>query len=550
MGFGWLWHIFPQLNLDQSGALVALVALGVLAEWVAVPFSRGYLSGGYVIILASQIIFGGVATAWVSGLISLLGLGIANRGNPLRITLFNSGQHVLAVAVAAVVFELVSGGFIGTVLFTVVYFAFNHTLVYLYLLPGQTDNPELFGWDALRWDGYTYLFTAPYGALMANFYLKMGAPWALMLFLPVLAAQVILRKYVHLEISNRELTALFQVAKGLRQKYVPETFFNQILQESRRVVNYHTGVIFFWSQERQLFLPGAAQGALKEALCNVALVPGEGLVGRAVQTKEPVIIDEVREFSPEDAGHFRAFRSILVVPLLAQGEVNGVLVLGSMHPYAYEEKHMQMLNVIGGQAGIVLANDMLVDKIQHLLATDTLTDFLNHRLFYRQAVKEMVQANSEEIPSSLLLVDIDNLRSFNSRYGHAAGDAVIQMVGSVLRDVTRPTDLIGRYGGGELVVLAHGSDKSAALELAELIRIEVRDRRLVPEESKQQVMVTVSIGVAVFPDDTSDPDKIFQGAEKAVARAKELGRDRSIAYSQLLKQSKLKLEKDTITVVK
>ena len=543
LGFGWLWKVFPQLNLDQGGTLTVLIILGVLAEWMAVPFPQGYLSGGYVIVVATQLICGGVATAWVTGLVSLIGLGIANRGNPLRTTLFNSSQHILAAAGASFVFQQVEGEILPTVLFTLVYFAVNHMLVYFYLLPGRRDHPDLFGWDALRWDGYTYLLTAPYGALMAAFYLKMGVSWALVLFLPMLAAQVILRKYVHMELSNRELTALFQVAKRLRVSYEPDTFFNQILQECRRIAPFHTAVIFFWSQERQLFLPGAAQGPLREEMCNMVVAPGEGLVGQAAESKEPVVIEDVRDMdSPRDAGSFRRFRSVLVIPLLAQGEVTGVLVLGDMRPYAYEEKHMQMVSIIGGQAGIVLANDMLVEKIRHLSVTDRLTDFLNHRQFYRQVVKEMVRCRAAGEPASLLLVNVDNMGVFNSRYGHGAGDAVIQMVASVLRDVTRPADLLGRYGGGELAVLALGSDTANALKLAEQIRVEVRDRRLVPEESQQQIMVTVSVGVATFPHDTTDPDQIFFGAEKAVARAKELGRDRSVAYSRLLKEIKLKIQ--------
>ncbi|MEW6697941.1 MAG: GGDEF domain-containing protein [Bacillota bacterium] len=550
LGFAWLWHVFPQLNLDQGAILAVLIILGVLAEWMAVPFPQGYLSGGYVIVVATQLICGGVATAWVTGLVSLIGLGIANRGNPLRTTLFNSSQHILAAAAAAFAFQQAAGEILPIALFTLVYFAVNHMLVYFYLLPGRRDHPDLFGWDALRWDGYTYLFTAPYGALMAIFYLKMGAAWALVLFLPVLAAQVILRKYVHMELSNRELTALFQVAKRLRLGYEPDTFFNQILQESRRIAPFHTAVIFFWSQERQLFLPGAAQGPLRKELCNLVIAPGEGLVGQAVESKEPIVVEDVRAMeSPKDAGAFRRFRSVLAVPLLAQGEVTGVLVLGDMHPYAYEEKHMQMVSIIGGQAGIVLANEMLVEKIRHLTVTDRLTDFLNHRQFYRRVVMEMVRCHSAGEPASLLLVNIDGLRGFNSRYGHGTGDAVIQMVASVLRDVTRPADLLGRYGGGELAVLLLGADTAAALKLAEQIRVEVRSRRLVPEESKHQITVTVSVGVATFPYDTSDPDQIFFGAEKAVARAKELGRDRSVANSQLIKEAKSKLQMNVTSTV-
>lgn len=524
---------------------MTLVVLGILAEWMAVPFSQGYLSGGYVIVLAAQLIFGGVATAWVTGLICLVGLGIANRGNPLRTTLFNSSQHILAAAVAALAFEVVPGEIFQMLVFTFVYFAVNHLLVYMYLLPGRRDHPSLFGWDALRWDGYTYLFTAPFGALMAVLYQNKGITWAVLLFIPVLAAQLVIRKYVHLELSNRELTALFQVAKRLRNGYQPETFFDQTLQEARRIVDYHTGVMLFWSQERQIFLPGAARGPFKEDMCNLVMAPGEGLVGRVIQSKEPLLVGNMREHESLalEAGPFKRFRSLLVIPLLSQGEAVGVLVLGQMYPYAFDDKHMQMLSIIGGQAGIVLANDMLESNIKTLVATDTLTGFLNHRQFYRQVVRELIRAKSDGAPAALLLVDIDRLRSFNARYGHGAGDAIIEMVSSVLRDLTKPSDILCRYGGGELAVLAPGADLGEAVSLAEQIRIEVRDRKLVPEESQNQVMITVSVGVAIFPYDSQDPDKIFMGAEKAVARSKELGRDRTISYSQIKKQVKSNIEK-------
>lgn len=542
LGFGWLWKVFPQLNLDQGAILGLLIILGVLTEWLAVPFPQGYLSGSYVIVLATQLMCGGIATAWVTGLISIIGLGIANRGNPLRTTLFSSAQNVLAVAGASLVYELVTGELLPICLFTFVYFAINHALVYLYLLPGRRDHPGLFGWDALRWDGYTYLVTAPYGAIMAMIYSKLGVSWALLLYLPVLAVQLILRKYVQLELSNRELSALFQVAKGLRVNLDTETFFYQILQESQRVVRFNTGAIFFWSPQRRLFLPGAVQGPLGNELGDIALDPREGLVGQAVQTKESIIINDIWQLLPEEAGVFQCFRSLLIKPLLSQKEVTGVLVLGELQPYAFEDKHIHMLNILSIPAGVVLAHASLTDKIQHLKATDRLTEFLDHRQFYRKLVKEMVRSNTEEIPTSLILVDIDRLRTLNARYGHGVGDAVIQLVASVLRDVTRPTDILGRYGGGELAVLAPGADTAAAIRLAEEIRIEVRDRKLVPEEAKSQVLVTVSLGVATFPQDSTNPDQILMGAEKAVARAKELGRDRSFAYNRLIKQVRAQIE--------
>ncbi len=539
LGFGWLWKTFPQLNFDHGGTLAALVILGVLSEWMAVPFSQGYLSGSYVIVLATQMIFGGATTAWVTGLVSLIGFGVANRGNPLRTTLFNGSQNILSAAAAAQVYLAFGGGILAAAAFTLVYFAVHHGLVYFHLKPYLAENPRLFGWHALRWDSYTYLFTAPYGALMAATYFQLGILWALVLCLPILGAQFLLGKYVHMEQANREFTALFQMARRLRKPADPTVFFDDFLQECQKIVPYHSGAVYFWSRERQLFLPLAARGPLEREMNSIVLAPGEGLAGRAVETREPFLIDDVRDSgSQEEARPFLQFRTVLAVPLVTGGEVTGVMVLGDRYPALYEDKHIQMLTVLGGLAGTILVRGMLEDQIGELKATDALTGFLNHKQFYQRGIKEMLRSASTGEAVSLLLIDIDHLRTLNARYGHGTGDSVFQMVGSILRNVTRATDILGRYGGGELAVLAPGADGITALKLAELVRVEIRDRRLVPEESQHRILITASIGVATFPQDTDNPDQIFSGAEKAAACAKEWGRDRSVAYSQLLKQKR------------
>ncbi|GAB6159318.1 hypothetical protein JCM39194_25180 [Desulfotomaculum varum] len=545
LGFSWLWLVFPGLNLDQGSTLALLLALGILAEWLAVPLARGYLSGSYIVVAACQLISGGAATAWVTGLVALLGLGIANRGNPLRTILFNSGQHVLAAALADAAYRLVSGQVMPILVFSVVYFIANHLLVYFYLLPGRRDHPDIFGWNALRWDAYTYLLTTPYGILMATILEQMGTGWAALLFLPVPVAQVILRQYVHLELANRQLTALCQVARRLRQEVAADDFFQAFLQECRRFLTFQAAALYFRSPRRQLFLPCAAQGSWRAELGSSVVVPGEGLLGQALTSQQPLVIEDVRStVDPDAAGPCRHFRSVLAVPLLARGEISGLLVLGDTRPDLYEEKQGQIISIMGSQVAMLLANEMLAEQLQHMSVVDRLTGLSNHRQFYRQAVNRLLGLAPEE-PAALLLASVDNLPLLNARYGHGAGDAVLQTAAGLLRDVSLPDYLLGRYSGNRLAVLAPGCDTAAALQLAERLRAAARDCR-VAEISPQPLRVTLSVGVAVFPQDTRQPDQLFLAAEQALLRAKELGRDRAIAYSQM---AKLKVNRDPTSAV-
>ena len=224
LGFWLLSYVFPEVNLDLGRELLIITALAILAEWFTVTFPQGRLSGGFAVVLSSYLLFGPAATAWVFGLATLVGQGIVNRGNPARTAVFNAFQYVLAVLGADYVFNL-AGGVIGGGLATVnifplaafilTYFLINQILVYVYLLPKLRYYPLLVWRDTLRWDALTYLFTVPFGVLMVLIYGKIGIYGALLLFLPVLATQFVLRLYVHLEMANRELRALFETARGL-----------------------------------------------------------------------------------------------------------------------------------------------------------------------------------------------------------------------------------------------------------------------------------------------------------------------------------------------
>jgi len=97
LGVWLLYYTLPLLDLDLGRELLIMVAFGVLAEWLAVVFPQGQLSGGFAVILSTYLIFGPVPAAWVNALATVLGQGVANRGNPLRTTLFNAAQYVPVV---------------------------------------------------------------------------------------------------------------------------------------------------------------------------------------------------------------------------------------------------------------------------------------------------------------------------------------------------------------------------------------------------------------------------------------------------------------------
>jgi diguanylate cyclase (GGDEF)-like protein len=156
---------------------------------------------------------------------------------------------------------------------------------------------------------------------------------------------------------------------------------------------------------------------------------------------------------------------------------------------------------------------------------DSLTGCLNHRQFIMDFDREFSRVNRYKDNLSLLMVDLDHFKSVNDSYGHPAGDVVLQNVAEAMGTQLRASDTLYRYGGEEFVVLLPETDRRGALTVAESIRCKVADTAIVMD-GQQTVTITVSIGMACFPQDTQDRDDLLKKADQAVYSAKNNGRNR------------------------
>lgn len=363
LAFWLLSYVLPEVNLDLGRELLIIAGLAVLAEWFTVTFPQGRLSGGFAVVLSSFIIFGPAAAAWISGLSTLVGQGIVNRGNPIRTTVFNASQYVLAVLGAGYIYtlaggvfdsRLTSGNLLPLMTFIVTYFVINQALVYLYLLPLLRHYPLLEWRDAIRWDALTYLFAIPLGILMVLVYVKLGVFGLILMFLPLLATQFVLRLYVNLDMANRELRALYEMARGLGRNLSVKEILDLLLRESRRVVYFHTGIVYLWSLEDQAYVAHAIKGPYEKSLLGSQIEPGVGLVGRALASCQTEFIYDSRvDLQLKDEhGLVQLHRSLIVIPLLSENQAIGGLVLGDKRQNAFKEESLRTLSIMCNQAAL------------------------------------------------------------------------------------------------------------------------------------------------------------------------------------------------------
>lgn len=185
--------------------------------------------------------------------------------------------------------------------------------------------------------------------------------------------------------------------------------------------------------------------------------------------------------------------------------------------------------------GSVLGNRQ--DRLQQVSVTDALTGLANRRHFTDRLDIELRRRERYASPLSVLLIDVDSLKSINDRWGHRAGDAALRRVAAALRTSCRTTDLAARYGGDEFMVLAPGTTATEALELAERLRRVLRGH---PEAGEFGPYPQVSIGVA-GAGPQSDATALLEAADQALYAAKAAGRDQAV-----LSRSELKVHSEPL----
>jgi diguanylate cyclase (GGDEF)-like protein len=239
----------------------------------------------------------------------------------------------------------------------------------------------------------------------------------------------------------------------------------------------------------------------------------------------------------------KPIKSLFGKPLVVGEKFIGAAFLGSVRANLLTEYHRHFLDTLLNQVAMVVDNSMLHRRIQDMARTDGLTGLLNHRTFMEKLSEEYKRIDREPRPFSILLVDIDFFKKVNDTYGHPVGDMALARVAGVLRDVVRGSDFVARYGGEEFAVGMVDTDSQGARQMAERVRT-LMEKTTITAGKTIAFKVTLSIGVASFPNDSRKVEDIVGMADEALYHAKRSGRNRVSVFkdvaqtdSPVLKQS-------------
>ena len=220
----------------------------------------------------------------------------------------------------------------------------------------------------------------------------------------------------------------------------------------------------------------------------------------------------------------------LCIPLTAHGNTIGMLHLyfgdkGTL----VENETKQLAFTVAEHLGLALANLSLQEKLRSQALSDPLTGLFNRRYFEESIDSLLMVAKRDSVPLSLLMLDLDHFKRFNDNFGHDAGDYVLKEISGVLINTIGDDDVVCRLGGEELAIIAPGLNAQQAMALSATICANVEELHL-NLKGLSLGKVTVSIGVATFPDSRVEQADLVKYADVALYKAKDYGRNRAVHY--------------------
>ena len=243
---------------------------------------------------------------------------------------------------------------------------------------------------------------------------------------------------------------------------------------------------------------------------TLAIQVGEGITGWVAETKQGALVGDT-ERHPKAVhipGTSDSNESMLAVPVIFEDRLIGVIVNVKVGINQYSGDHLRLLTILANQAAVSIFNARLIERLAATARTDPLTGLANRRAF-EQALEQRLAADSGET-FAVLMLDVDGLKQVNDARGHAAGDAVLKRVASVLGADLRQADLATRWGGDEFLLLMPGMDQVGALSLARRIG----GTLLNPDDPAGAI--SVSIGTAAFPTDGATAVSLLAAADRSM----------------------------------
>ncbi len=343
------------------------------------------------------------------------------------------------------------------------------------------------------------------------------------------------RVFQAVERSKDEHERFYRASAELNRALTLDEVYTAAITGARGVCEFDLAAIATYDARRGSHTIRCVVGELAEKLLGTTHKDPSSIASMAAKNK--LALPAGGEWRERDVPVFshpmriKDHESLLVLPLLVKDEVIGTFTVAAKRAGAFPSDRREMLGVIANQVAISMQNARMYEVVEEQATTDGLTGLVNHRTFQERFASMLGRADRRTFAVSMLLTDIDHFKKVNDTYGHPTGDEVLRRVAVILKASARKIDIVARYGGEEFAIVLEGTDRTGALQLAERIRLEVAQQSFASPQGAFQV--TLSIGVACYPDDARDKAEIISRADQSLYAAKHGGRNRTVSYADI-----------------
>ncbi|KKM10873.1 hypothetical protein SY88_11270 [Clostridiales bacterium PH28_bin88] len=331
------------------------------------------------------------------------------------------------------------------------------------------------------------------------------------------------RLYQELQERERQARVLYELTAAFNSTLDPQEILRALAEKTMQALQASSCEVGLVDEDELSW--AIVRGLPEDAIKSLRFKEGEGIVGRAWQTRQ---IQVVKDLSTDSMTLYRetavslGLRSMICVPIVLSDEVLGILEACTSEVREYTPDEIALLGVFAAQAAVAINNarnfqeiKRAKEKIEEMSQRDFLTGLYNRQFFESLYRKEIERAQRYHRPVTVAMMDLDDLKRINDIYGHQMGDAVLAAVGEVLRQTLRQVDLAGRYGGDEIVVAFPETELGEARRAIKRIR-EALER--INSEGRFPFSVRLSIGLSYACGDYSG---LLQAADEEMYKDKQ-----------------------------
>jgi diguanylate cyclase (GGDEF)-like protein len=350
------------------------------------------------------------------------------------------------------------------------------------------------------------------------------------------------------------LHQILEISNEVKRHLNPDTLFQSIVTAVARSLGFDAVLLSLYDTERDLFVRRAQYG-LDQRWPEIQgqEVPAAEITRYWTERNRRSKSYYVRDRTSDEIGRYDVVAvsprrrtaqgwhayDMLFIPLLSGESLVGCLSVDEpRNGQAPSLETIQALEIFANQAVTAIENARRYNDAREQSIRDGLTGAYNHRHFQETLQREVGRAERQGRALSVLLLDIDDFKAVNDRYGHPVGDAILERIVAEIRSEVRgDMDLVARYGGEEFAVILPETPIAVAAEVAERIRRRIDERLFRPPETDDVIRITVSIGLAAYPDDASNKKELIERADAALYRAKRAGKNTVVATSSVFPEA-------------